>query len=382
MSDKYYRDTVLEVDLDAITKNYLAIQRKNHDKTFIAVVKADSYGLGAEVVSNHLAAKGVTFFAVATLDEAIALRMHGIKEKILVLGTIHPEHINKAIQHRIAVTAPNLSWVEAAIDKVDEKYDKKVWIHIKVNTGMNRYGTSDIEEIKTIINKINHYQRFIYEGIYSHFTSSDIDSTATEEEYNEFKRIVEAVERPSYVHIANSGGALLLDEDFTTAVRSGISLYGYYPSLYTKENTTVKLQPSVRLVSQICAIHHLRKGESVSYGRTYTASDNETVATIPIGYADGLWRQHRGFDVKLKNENVPIIGTICMDALIIKVPDNTKVGESVTIIDNSSDSDQALEKYSEYVDTISYEALCALGRRLVRYYLTEDEKLVYNAIIN
>src|SRR5699024_225642 len=127
MSDKYYRNTVLDVNLEAIEKNFRAIQCLNPEKTLIAVVKANSYGLGA------------TFFAVATLDEAIDLRMHGIKEKILVLGIINPVNINKAIQHRIAVTAPNLTWLEQAKNEVNDKYDKKVWIHVKVNTGMNRY---------------------------------------------------------------------------------------------------------------------------------------------------------------------------------------------------------------------------------------------------
>lgn len=383
MSDRYYRDTVLDVDITAIEKNYKAIQAKNHDKTFIAVVKAESYGLGAEVVGNHLAVAGVTFFAVATLDEAIALRMHGIKEKILVLGTINPEQINKAIQHRIAVTAPNLNWINDAIDNVDNKYDKSVWIHIKVNCAMNRYGTDDIDEISAMIDRINHFERFIYEGIYSHFTSSDIEGSETHEEFEKFKGIVQAVEQPSYIHMSNSGGALLLEEDFTTAVRSGISLYGYYPSDYVKNNTSVKLIPSVRLTSEICGLHQLKAGDSVSYGRTYTANQDEVIATLPIGYADGLMRQHKGYTVRLEDgKECQIVGTICMDATMIKVPAGTELGQIVTIVDDNADSKQSLEQFSEYVDTITYESLCAFSKRLPRRYKNETETFILNEVIN
>ena len=383
MSDKYYRNTVLDVNLAAVEKNYRAIQGINPEKTLIAVVKANAYGLGAKEISEHLAKAGVSFFAVATLDEAIDLRMHGIKQKILVLGTISPEHINKAVQHRIAVTAPNLQWVQKAKDEVSDKYDKAVWIHIKVNTGMNRYGTSDVPEIMEMITEINSSDRFIYEGIFSHFTSSDEDNDITAAEFNLFKEIVSQVERPEYVHISNSGGALTLKEEFTTAVRTGIALYGYYPSRYTASATPVMLTPSVKLSTEIAAVHHLEPEESVSYGRKYTAETSETVATLPIGYADGLLRRHSGYNVKLEDgTECEIIGTICMDALMIRVPEHTDAGQNVIIIEDSTRSEQSMESYSDYTGTISYESLCAFGRRIPRRYAGKDIELIYNEVIN
>ncbi len=383
MSDKYYRNTVLDVNLRAIEKNYRAVQGINPEKTLIAVVKANAYGLGAKEVSGHLAEAGAAFFAVATLDEAIDLRMHGIKQKILVLGTISPEHINKAIQHRIAVTAPNLEWVKEAKNEVNDTYDKEVWIHIKVNTGMNRYGTSDIDEIKEMIEEINSFSRFIYEGIYSHFTSSDEDNEVTDEQFGLFKNIVSEVERPEYVHISNSGGALTLKEDFTNAIRTGIALYGYYPSIWTASVTSVGLTPSVKLSTEISAVHQLEQGESVSYGRKYTAASKETVATLPIGYADGLLRRHTGYKVQLEGgTECEIIGTICMDALMIRVPEHTDAGENVIIIDDLQESGQSMESYSEYTGTISYESLCAFGRRIPRRYTGKNIELIYNEVIN
>lgn len=383
MSDKYYRDTVLDVDLETIANNYREIQSINADKTFIAVVKADGYGLGAKVLSEYLASTGVTFFAVATLDEAIDLRMHGIKQKILVLGTIAPEHINKAIQHRIAVTAPNLAWVKSAKEEVTDKYDKAVWIHIKVNSGMNRYGTDDINEIKEMIKEINDFERFIYEGIYSHFTSSDEDNDVMNNEFNLFRNIVSEVKQPKYIHISNSGGSLLLKEDFTTAIRAGIGLYGYYPSKYVEKQSAARLKPSVSLSSEIVGVHTLEPGDSVSYGKKYTATERETIATLPIGYADGLLRRHSGYTVKLEDETeCQIVGTVCMDALMIKVPEHTAVGENVIIIEAEKESLQSMEKYSDYVGTIAYESLCAFGRRIPRRYAGIGTDIIYNDVIN
>lgn len=248
---------------------------------------------------------------------------------------------------------------------------------------MNRYGTSDAGEIKAMIKEINSFSRFIYEGIFSHFTSSDEDSDVTAREFERFRDIVSEVERPEYVHIANSGAALTLAEDFTTAVRTGIALYGYYPSEYTKSETAVKLTPSVKLSTEIVAVHQLEPGESISYGRKYTAKSHETVATLPIGYADGLLRQHNGYKVKLEGgTECEIVGTICMDALMIKVPEQANVGTGVIIIDDKEESQQSMERYSDYTGTISYESLCAFGRRLPRRYLGKDIELVYNEVIN
>src|SRR5699024_11078233 len=188
-------------------------------------------GHGAEKVCQFLEGKGVDFFAVGTLDEAIELRMHGIKSKILVLGIINPEHINKAIQHIIALTAPNAKWLEAALKNNTKEYDKNVWIHIKVNSHMNRYGTDNVKEIKEMIQLIKDSDHFVYVGIMSHLAHSSMTSDVTQKELDILKEIVDQVEQPIYIHAKNSESTLLFDEKITTAVRIGISLYKYYPSL-------------------------------------------------------------------------------------------------------------------------------------------------------
>ncbi|WP_411842610.1 alanine racemase [Salinicoccus sp. HZC-1] len=382
MSEKYYRDTVVDVDLDAIHENYKMIQNLHRDKTFIAVIKANAYGLGSVTVAEYLAARGVGFFAVATLDEAIELRMHGIREKILVLGAIRPEDINKAIQHRIAVTAPNLDWVTKARENVSDKYDKEVWMHIKVNSGMNRLGTSNIEEINRMIEEIEGQGSFIYEGIYSHFSSADIDSEVNDKEYAEFKRITGAVKKPKYVHIQNSAGALRISGDYCNAIRVGISLYGYYTSEYIEEISEVKLNPSVMLSTKVIDVHTLSAGEGVSYGLDHKAESTEKIATLPIGYADGLLRRHTGYKVRLQNgTESPIVGRICMDSAMISVPSDVKTGDEVTIISREADSEQSMESYSEHAQTISHESLTTLLRRIPRSYNGEDTAFVHNEVL-
>ncbi len=381
MSERYYRSTLVNVDLEAVHHNYRVIQGRHPDKTFIAVVKANGYGLGSNTVAEYLADRGVSYFAVATLDEAIDLRMHGTKEKILVLGRIDPEDINKAIQHRIAVTASDIEWVREARASVDDTYEKEVWIHIKVNTGMNRYGTDDVAEIRTMIEEINSFDRFIYEGIFSHLTSADADREVTEREIESFREIVGQVQNPRYIHIQNSAGALCHEVDFCNALRVGISLYGYYPSPETKADTDIRLKPSIELTTRVAGIHTLTPGDAVSYGRTYTAENEETIATLPIGYADGFIRKRSGYEVEVNGSQCPVVGRVCMDSMMVRVPESTKIGDDVCIISNDAESPQSMDAYSEYVDTIPYESLTLLSRRIPRHYKGEDVDLIYNEVL-
>lgn len=382
MSEKYYRNSVVEVDLEAVHHNFKAIQALHEKKTFIAVIKANAYGLGSTKVAEYLAARGAEFFAVATLDEAIELRMHGIKKKILVLGPIIPADINKAIQHRVAVTAPNLEWLEKAQSHVRDMDDKEVWVHIKVNSGMNRLGTSDIDEIEKMIDRIEESAHLVYEGIYSHFSSADIDSAQNNKEYEKFKHITSSVRKPQYVHVQNSAGSLRLDDNYCNAIRVGISLYGYYPSEYIQKISKVQLKPSVGLKTEVVDVHVLEQGEGNSYGLDYSAKDGQKIATLPLGYADGFLRARTGYLVSLEDgTSCPVVGKVCMDYIMIEVPDSVQPGDLVNIIIPDRASEQSMEAYSEYVGTIPYESLCMLSRRLPRIYHGDGSVSVSNEVL-
>lgn len=381
MSDKFYRSTYLSVDLSAILNNYNTVRTLHSDKTVIPVVKANSYGLGSVKIAQHLMKNGADFFAVATLDEAIELRMHGINAQILILGVIPLEDINKAIQHRVALTVPSLQWLQHAIKLISDDNEKNLWLHVKLDTGMGRLGIKSLEEYKEVIDLIQSHPHLVFEGVYTHFANADEPGNSMDKQYEQFETLVTQAEKPKFIHSQNSAGSLLRNFELCNAVRLGISLYGYYPSAYVKDKVETELQPSAQLLTQVVQTKYLKVGESVSYGSTYTATEDIKIAILPIGYADGYLRSMQGAFVNVKGHQCEVIGRVCMDQMIIKVPDDVKEGDTVTLLDNAYDSPQSAETLAQKQDTISYEVLCNLGRRLPRIYQVDDEMHVTNELL-
>lgn len=381
MSDKFYRSTYLNVDLSAILNNYNTVRTLHSDKTVIPVVKANSYGLGSVKIAQHLMKNGADFFAVATLDEAIELRMHGINAQILILGVIPLEDINKAIQHRVALTVPSLQWIQHAIELITDDNEKNLWLHVKLDTGMGRLGIKSLEEYKEVIDLIQSHSHLVFEGVYTHFANADEPGDSMDYQYEQFETLVTQAEKPKFIHSQNSAGSLLRNFELCNAVRLGISLYGYYPSEYVKEKVETELQPSAQLLTQVVQTKYLKVGESVSYGSTYTATEDIKIAILPIGYADGYLRSMQGAFVNVKGHQCEVIGRVCMDQMIIKVLDDVKEGDTVTLLDNTYDSPQSAETLAQKQDTISYEVLCNLGRRLPRIYQVDDQMHVTNELL-
>ncbi|WP_338594663.1 alanine racemase [Staphylococcus haemolyticus] len=381
MSDKFYRSTYLNVDLSAILNNYNTVRTLHSDKTVIPVVKANSYGLGSVKIAQHLMNNGADFFAVATLDEAIELRMHGINAQILILGVIPLEDINKAIQHRVALTVPSLQWLQHSIELISDDNEKNLWLHVKLDTGMGRLGIKSLEEYKEVIDLIQSHPHLVFEGVYTHFANADEPGDSMDNQYEQFETLVTQAEKPKFIHSQNSAGSLLRNFELCNAVRLGISLYGYYPSAYVKEKVETELQPSAQLLTQVVQTKYLKVGESLSYGSTYTATEDIKIAILPIGYADGYLRSMQGAFVNVKGHQCEVIGRVCMDQMIIKVPDDVKERDTVTLLDNAYDSPQSAETLAQKQDTISYEVLCNLGRRLPRIYQVDDEMHVTNELL-
>lgn len=381
MSSKYYRSTILDVDLEKIGHNLKEFERLKPNQSMIAVLKANGYGLGSTALAEYLSDQGVDFFAVATLDEAIELRMHGIKDKILVLGAIIPKDINKAIQHRVAVTAPSLDWVKQAKEKVKTKYEKEVWMHIKVNNGFNRQGVNDVSEIKEMIKEIKSFDYFKYEGIYSHFSSANEENDKTQIEYQRFLDIIEPLEKPPYIHIQNTAGALSMEADVCNAMRVGIGLLGYYPSNYVKRVSGAQLKPSVQLRTRVLDEQLLNPNDRVGYGQTYEASEKEKIAILPIGYADGFIRAMNGFHVFVGDTPCEVVGRVCMDLTMIRVPETVKIGDEVLIISDDYDAQNSLDNYATHMDSITYESLCLISRRVPRRYRLNGEQFVNNDVL-
>lgn len=381
MSEKFYRSTYLNIDLNAILSNYQTFDKLHANKTVISVIKANGYGLGSVKIAQHLMDHGASFFAVATLDEAIELRMHGIKAKILILGVIPPTDINKAIQHRVALTVPSKAWLKESIKNISDENDKTLWLHLKLDTGMGRLGMKDVEEYQEVVDIISKYEDLVFEGVYTHFASADEPGDSMANQYQLFQNIVNQVDKPPYIHTQNSAGSLLMDGQFCNAIRLGISLYGYYPSEYVSQNVKVHLKPSTQLVSEIVQTKTLNEGESVSYGSTFTATEPTRIAILPIGYADGYLRSMQGAFVNVNGNQCEVIGRVCMDQTIVKVPDTVKVGDKVILLDNHSDTNQSVEALAKKQDTINYEVLCNLSRRLPRIYYENDNTEITNELL-
>lgn len=381
MSEKYYRSTELTINLEAITQNYFALANLHPNKMIMPVVKANAYGLGSVPIAQHLRALGAEFFCVATLDEAIELRMHGIKEKILILSSVPPHAINKAIQHRVAIGVPSKAWLEEAISLIDDEAKKTVWMHVKLDTGMNRLGIKDKDTYQEVIHLIEQHPNLKFEGVFSHFSSADVDNETSKRQYEHFKSLVESTERPPIVHIQNSAGALRFDPSICNAFRPGIALYGYYPSPFIEEKATAKLTPAVEWTSSITQVKSLDAGESIGYGETFTAEQPMTIALLPVGYADGYLRSMQGSYVEVNGAQCEVVGRVSMDQTAIRVPEHTHPGDVATLIAAKAHTPQAVEALAEKQNSINYEVLCNFGRRVARVYKSQQLSEISNELL-
>ena len=354
-------ETILEVDLNKLKHNYYYLKSllKNNCK-IIAVVKAFAYGHGDVVISKKLEQLGVDTFWVADFEEGISLREGGIKSKIIIANPGR-KSFNKIIKNNLDVVLHNKSLLEFYISK-----NTNVNVHLKFNTGMNRYGF-DVDEIKEISERLKNNKQLNVISVCSHLSSAD-DIAKSEKTLNQiklFEKISDKLEKKlSYTldkHILNSSGFLHFSEKMFDMVRLGITLFGAYKN----ENI---LQVS-KLKSVISQNRNIKKGSEVGYSSGFEAKKNMNVSVVPVGYADGLNRKFgEGVGNVLVNGFLcPIIGNICMDSFII---DTTKVncqeGDEVEIFGEGN----SILKLSEDLGTIPYEIYSTLNRRIKRVYIS------------
>jgi len=354
-----YRNTWFEINLAAIERNTERI-KKMSGKRFIAVVKANAYGCGDRQIAEACRRGGADMFAVSSLDEAIMLRKQGIEEEILVLGTADAEDIPAAIEYNISLAAFSLVWVR----KVCAGQPAGLKVHLKVDTGMSRIGFLDLEELAEAKDLLLQ-SGCLLEGIFTHFACADTDKDMTERQFRRFKEAVEKMDYPfPWIHCENSDAAVSLFDPLSNAVRIGISLYGinaYVPDL----------EQPVALYSRISLVKTLPAGTTIGYGATYTTQGNEIIATVPIGYADGLERRNAGRSVYVDGLLVPFAGRICMDQCMIRLPEYRPEGTLVEIFGPHI----SIEKMAAELGTIPHELMCIINDRVTRIY-TMDGKPV------
>ena len=366
----------IEVDLKNIENNINEIRKVIHKNTKImAVVKANAYGHGEVEVSKKLNEIGILDFAVATLDEGIILRKAGIKGSILILGYTDIQNIKIVQKYDLIQTIVDCEYAKE-VEKLN--LDKKLNVHIKINTGMNRLGES-YKNIDNLI-KIYNMKNLNILGTFTHLCVSDSlfedNIKFTKKQIDNFFKAIDTLKLNNInvkkIHIQASYGIINYNDLECDYVRPGIIMYGVYSTLQDKKSCKIKLnlKPALKLKSKIVSIRNIQKGESVGYGRTFIAKKDMKIATVSIGYADGYPRSLSSKDVYVlvNDKFAKIIGRICMDQMIVDVSNitNIEVGDIVTLLDDIEEI--SAENISNLSGSISNELLSRLGSRLPIIY--------------
>jgi alanine racemase len=358
----FYRDTWIEVDLDAITHNVTNI--KNHyakDKLLFAVVKADAYGHGAIMVAKTALKAGADYLAVATLDEAIELRRHKIKAPILVLGYVNRSGLKLAAKYKITITVHNIKWLK----KVVKFYrGKTIQVHLKVDTGMHRIGVLTKEELIESVALIRNSHSLHLNGIFTHLaTAEEDDETYYHLQLNRFKELLQAIDiKDLIIHLANSAATVKFEHDFTNAVRVGLMMYGLMPK--KEMSVAFDVLQAISLYGKLIHCKKLEPKKRVSYNGIYETKEHEWIGTLAIGYADGWDRRMENGQVYLNGELCPVVGRICMDQTMIKLPHLVEEGSLVELIGPHISVDEIAKR----IRTINYQTVCQLSDRLPRIY--------------
>ena len=365
-----------KIDLDAARHNLNAVYKLiKPDTKVIAVIKTDGYGHGAIPIATELEPVEYLYgFAVATAEEALQLRRHGIQKPILILGYVFPEHYPQLIEQEIRLTVFTQEMAEQ-LAKDAQKLNKDVLIHIKIDTGMNRIGMQAKEESVKIIAQIASLPHIIPEGIFTHFARADeADKSAANEQLIQFEQMIRMTEAAGihipYRHCANSAGIIDLPQTQMDLVRAGIILYGLWPSEEVQKER-IDLQPVLELLSHVAYVKQLEAGKSISYGGTYTTKKTQTIATIPAGYGDGYPRSlsNQGY-VLIHGKKAPIVGRVCMDQFMVDVTDipQVKTGDKVVLVGKDGEEVITLETLAQLSGRFHYEFTCCLSKRIPRVY--------------
>ncbi len=368
---EFFHRTWAEIDLNALKHNLYYIKKQADGAKLMAVVKANAYGHSAELVVPFLAKNGVDYFAVSNIDEALQLRGLGITASILILGYTPIDAVELLAENDItqcvysADYAGNLSRKAVALGK-------QIKIHIKLDTGMSRLGFS-LEKIGEAVESAK-LEGFAFEGIFTHFACSDRtpedEDNFTNEQYDCFvegvKRFREQGLEPKIVHCCNSAATLLDSDKHCDLVRPGIILYGLTPN----HALDFPIIPVMTLKSVVSMVKYIKKGDSVNYGRSFTAQKDMRIATVAAGYADGYPRglSNKAY-VLIKGQRAPVIGRVCMDQLSVDISNikNVDIGDEVILFGR----DLSVNTLADITGTINYEIICNISPRVPRILIKE-----------
>ncbi len=373
------RPTVAEINLEAIAHNVREVKRViGPGVKLLIAVKADGYGHGAVPVSQTALAHGAEFLGVATAEEGLELRHAGLKAPVLIFGPIGADDVDAALRFGLTPAVTSVEFART-LDRQAGRAKKRAKIHLKIDTGMGRVGFLP-EEFPPALDEIAAMPNLAIEGIMTHFPSADeSDKSFTREQLARFRAaLAEMRDRGiavPLIHAANSGAILDIPESHFNMVRLGVSLYGYYPSDETSRSAA--LEPSMSVRTRVAHLKRVSAGSTISYGRTFVASRETLVATVPIGYADGLDRRLSNIGKMLVKGAggtrvvCPILGRVCMDLTMLDVTEVSEVGvgSDVVVISSRRDDPNSVESIARLVGTIPYTVTCGISKRVPRVYL-------------
>lgn len=360
------------VDLSAIAANMRAVRSQVGHRTVLAAVKANAYGHGAVPVSRFLAEHRLADqLGVATVPEAIELRQAGIELPILKLSPCFPDELSAALANSVDLTVVDAATIDEA-QAAASAAGRVAAVHLKLDSGMRRIG-AELSQGVELAQRVVAAPNLRLVGLFTHLPISDApagdDYTLDQlRRFNlEAAQVQRAVGPIEFVHAANSGAILGHDLAGTTMVRPGIMMYGYYPDALTPH--TLPLRQAISLVSRVSFVKTVPAGETVGYGRTWLAERPTRIATVPVGYADGYSRllSNRG-RVLIGGSSCPIRGRVCMDQLMVEVPDDVQVGDEVVLLGRQGDGFISTDEVAELMGTITYEVTCLIAPRVVRHY--------------
>ena len=370
-----------EIDLDAITRNIGQVRQRVGSARILGVVKANGYGHGAVPVAEALIEAGASYLGVACVDEAVQLRQAGIEVPVLVMGYCPPWESDTIAQYRITASVSHPA-TAVALASAARRTRQRLPVHIKIDTGMARFGVlpREVGELVMLIESITDLQ---LEGVYTHFAVADeADKSFTRQQFQRFMEATEGLPQGVIRHVANSATSADMPEMALDMVRPGICLYGCHPS--KNLHSPMDLRPALTLKTYVARIHTLPAGETVSYGRTWTAKRPSRIALIPCGYADGLPRlvSNQGA-VLIRGQRAPMVGRVCMDSHMVDVTDIQGVSahDEAVVIGRQGDEVISAEEIAGLAGTISYEVLCAIAARVPRVYLRDGRQVERTSLI-
>lgn len=367
------RQNRVEIDMDAIRNNYRILKENIPAHVEVMpVIKANAYGHGMLETARALMAEGAAHFAVAIPEEGVELRLGGVEGEVLVLGAAMPAAAAEAVRYGLTQTVFSPETIPL-LEEEAMRQGREALVHIKLDTGMNRIGLRTPEEADALAKALADARHVRVTGVYTHFADADNPmadggmNAFTKQQLEYFGRLRARFDPSIPSHVANSAMSLLAPEAYFDMIREGISLYGYPPV-----KTSLPFRPALSWRTELVHVKQVRAGETIGYGRTFTAPRDMRIATAAVGYGDGYHRacSNRGA-MLVGGVRAPIVGRVCMDQTMLDVTHipNVRAGDEVVLIGRQGGARIDAEELAAWADTISYEVLLAITARVPRIYL-------------